>query len=140
MAIGCAAPASRWSIAASKARSTRSCRSAARSRWDAKPCRSPHRECGRRSNSAVGRAARSRPGLAKQARLRHELTMGLRRVAAIYDIHANLPALDAVLAAVRAPRVDHLVVGGGGGPRPAPPGTEPPPPPPPPPRSLLPGP
>jgi Icc-related predicted phosphoesterase len=34
------------------------------------------------------------------------------RVAALFDIHGNLPALEAVLAEVRAERVDHIVVGG----------------------------
>ena len=34
------------------------------------------------------------------------------RVAAIYDIHGNLPALEAVLADVRRERVDGVVVGG----------------------------
>jgi predicted phosphodiesterase len=34
------------------------------------------------------------------------------RVAALYDIHGNLPALDAVLADVRTARVDRIVVGG----------------------------
>ncbi len=34
------------------------------------------------------------------------------RVAAIYDIHANLPALEAVLQDVRRAEVDHIVVGG----------------------------
>ena len=34
------------------------------------------------------------------------------RVAALYDIHGNLPALDAVLADVRRARVDLIVVGG----------------------------
>jgi predicted phosphodiesterase len=34
------------------------------------------------------------------------------RVAALYDIHANLPALDAVLDDVRAANVDRIVVGG----------------------------
>jgi len=34
------------------------------------------------------------------------------RVAAIYDIHGNLPALEAVLADVRRASVDHVVVGG----------------------------
>ena len=34
------------------------------------------------------------------------------RVAALYDIHANLPALDAVLRAVEDAHVDHIVVGG----------------------------
>lgn len=34
------------------------------------------------------------------------------RVAALYDIHANLPALDAVLAELRRERVDEVVVGG----------------------------
>jgi len=34
------------------------------------------------------------------------------RVAAIYDIHANLPALEAVLQDVRQAEVDHIVVGG----------------------------
>lgn len=34
------------------------------------------------------------------------------RVAALYDIHGNLPALEAVLREVRAAGVDHIVVGG----------------------------
>jgi putative phosphoesterase len=34
------------------------------------------------------------------------------RVAALYDIHGNLPALDAVLEEVRRARVDRIVVGG----------------------------
>lgn len=34
------------------------------------------------------------------------------RVAAIYDIHANLPALEAVLEEIRAAEVDQIVVGG----------------------------
>ncbi|MGB7023682.1 MAG: metallophosphoesterase family protein [Candidatus Acidiferrales bacterium] len=34
------------------------------------------------------------------------------RVAAIYDIHANLPALQAVLEEIRQARVDYIVVGG----------------------------
>jgi putative phosphoesterase len=34
------------------------------------------------------------------------------RVAAIYDIHGNLPALEAVLQEVRQADVDHVVVGG----------------------------
>lgn len=34
------------------------------------------------------------------------------RVAALYDIHGNLPALEAVLAEVRAANVDLIVVGG----------------------------
>ena len=34
------------------------------------------------------------------------------RVAAIYDIHGNLPALDAVLGDIREAKVDHVVVGG----------------------------
>lgn len=34
------------------------------------------------------------------------------RVAALYDIHGNLPALEAVLADVRAEDVDHIVIGG----------------------------
>jgi putative phosphoesterase len=34
------------------------------------------------------------------------------RVAAIYDIHGNLPALAAVLAEIRRAGVDHVVVGG----------------------------
>ena len=43
------------------------------------------------------------------------------RVAALYDIHGNLPALDAVLAEVARERVDLVVVGGdvGAGPMPA---------------------
>lgn len=35
-----------------------------------------------------------------------------RRVAAVYDIHGNLPALEAVLEEIRAAGVDHVVVGG----------------------------
>jgi predicted phosphodiesterase len=34
------------------------------------------------------------------------------RVAALYDIHANLPALEAVLEELRHEEVDHVVVGG----------------------------
>src|SRR5512135_3753076 len=34
------------------------------------------------------------------------------RVAALYDIHANLPALEAVLDEVRQAHVDEIVVGG----------------------------
>lgn len=34
------------------------------------------------------------------------------RVAAIYDVHANLPALEAVLAEIRREEVDRIVVGG----------------------------
>src|SRR4051812_46297183 len=34
------------------------------------------------------------------------------RVAALYDIHGNLPALEAVLADVRASGADRIVVGG----------------------------
>src|SRR2546421_6934997 len=34
------------------------------------------------------------------------------RVAAIYDIHGNLPALEAVLQDIRRARVDQIVVGG----------------------------
>jgi putative phosphoesterase len=34
------------------------------------------------------------------------------RVAALYDIHGNLPALEAVLAEVRREKVDRIVVGG----------------------------
>src|SRR5437879_4616170 len=34
------------------------------------------------------------------------------RVAAIYDIHANLPALEAVLQDIRQAEVDQIVVGG----------------------------
>ena len=34
------------------------------------------------------------------------------RVAAIYDIHANLPALEAVLQEIRQAEVDQVIVGG----------------------------
>jgi putative phosphoesterase len=34
------------------------------------------------------------------------------RVAALYDIHGNLPALEAVLEDVRRAEVDHLIIGG----------------------------
>jgi putative phosphoesterase len=36
----------------------------------------------------------------------------VRRVAALYDIHGNLPALRAVLAEVEREDVDHIVIGG----------------------------
>jgi putative phosphoesterase len=36
----------------------------------------------------------------------------MMRVAAIYDIHGNLPALEAVLQDIRQADVDHIVVGG----------------------------
>lgn len=36
----------------------------------------------------------------------------MRRVAALYDIHGNLPALRAVLAALERERPDHIVIGG----------------------------
>ena len=36
----------------------------------------------------------------------------MRRLAALYDIHANLPALEAVLEDVRRLEVDELVIGG----------------------------
>ena len=34
------------------------------------------------------------------------------RVAAIYDIHGNLPALEVVLQEIRQAEVNHIVVGG----------------------------
>ena len=34
------------------------------------------------------------------------------RIAAIYDIHGNLPALEAVLEEIRRANVDRIVVGG----------------------------
>lgn len=36
----------------------------------------------------------------------------IRRVAALYDIHGNLPALEAVLKAVEEERVDQIIIGG----------------------------
>ena len=36
----------------------------------------------------------------------------LMRVACLYDIHANLPALEAVLADVREARAEHIIIGG----------------------------
>lgn len=36
----------------------------------------------------------------------------LRRIAALYDIHGNLPALEAVIEDVRQARVEQIVVGG----------------------------
>jgi putative phosphoesterase len=38
--------------------------------------------------------------------------MSVRRLAAIYDIHGNLPAFEAVLEEISAAGVDHVVVGG----------------------------
>src|SRR5262249_11316219 len=37
---------------------------------------------------------------------------GTMQIAALYDIHANLPALDAVLEEVSALKVDRIVIGG----------------------------
>src|SRR5205085_10377362 len=37
---------------------------------------------------------------------------GYVRIAALYDIHGNLPALNAVLADVARNRVDRIVIGG----------------------------
>src|SRR5689334_23382955 len=34
------------------------------------------------------------------------------RIAALYDIHGNLPALEAVIKQIRAEDIDHVVVGG----------------------------
>ena len=36
----------------------------------------------------------------------------MQRVAALYDIHGNLPALEAVLAELEREHVDHIVIGG----------------------------
>ncbi|HEX9132789.1 MAG TPA: hypothetical protein VF844_10905 [Ktedonobacteraceae bacterium] len=36
------------------------------------------------------------------------------RVAALYDIHGNLPALEAVLAEIEQARFDLIVIGGSG--------------------------
>jgi putative phosphoesterase len=52
---------------------------------------------------------RANVGIIASGRWRHNTAM---RVAALYDIHGNLPALDAVLADVRAASVDAVVVGG----------------------------
>jgi len=40
------------------------------------------------------------------------MNTSVARVAALYDIHGNLPALEAVLEQVREAAVDHIVVGG----------------------------
>lgn len=40
------------------------------------------------------------------------VTTAARRLAALYDIHGNLPALDAAMAAAEAARVDCFVIGG----------------------------
>jgi predicted phosphodiesterase len=50
-------------------------------------------------------------------------TLRAKRVAAIYDIHGNLPALEAVLEEIRRADVDHIVVGGDVVPGPMVPGT-----------------
>src|SRR5512140_3996141 len=43
--------------------------------------------------------------------VRREMPMAAT-VAAIYDIHGNLPALDAVLAQIRDAGIDEVIVGG----------------------------
>jgi predicted phosphodiesterase len=47
-----------------------------------------------------------------QERLKYTLKGIAMRIAALYDIHGNLPALEAVLEQVRAANVDAVVVGG----------------------------
>src|SRR5207237_7678746 len=42
----------------------------------------------------------------------HHASSDVMRIAALYDIHGNLPALEAVLREVLAARVDLVVVGG----------------------------
>jgi Icc-related predicted phosphoesterase len=42
----------------------------------------------------------------------NERSPDVRRVAALYDIHANLPALEAVLEDIRQADVDRIVIGG----------------------------
>jgi predicted phosphodiesterase len=44
----------------------------------------------------------------------------LMRVACLYDIHANVPALEAVLADVREARAEHIIIGGDALPGPMP--------------------
>src|SRR2546430_15245788 len=77
----------------------------------------------RRPRSRPGRQARalpaSLPGLVLASRAStSEAGRATMRVAALYDVHGNLPALEAVLAEGDA---DRIVVGGGvvAGPRPA---------------------
>src|SRR3954470_7450397 len=55
--------------------------------------RTPHRQSAGHAKAGPGSAPR-------------------RMIAALYDIHGNLPALEAVLADVRAAGVDQIVVGG----------------------------
>src|SRR5205814_3465078 len=42
----------------------------------------------------------------------HPRASGIMKIAALYDIHGNLPALDAVLEEVRSARPDLVVIGG----------------------------
>jgi len=53
------------------------------------------------------RASTHAPGISGSAKSHADV-----RVAALYDVHANLPALDAVLAEVRETSVDVIVFGG----------------------------
>jgi predicted phosphodiesterase len=55
-------------------------------------------------------AGRSRSGSGRNVGRR--VTAVIDRIAAIYDIHGNLPALEAVLQDIRRAEVDQIVVGG----------------------------
>ena len=75
---------------------------------------------GRRERRAVNEGShagecRARRSVFKANQVTHAVRCGslrLMRVAALYDIHGNLPALEAVLEDVRRAGADHIVVGG----------------------------
>src|SRR5207237_10663319 len=87
-----------------------------------RPCRralsNPSR-VGARWDRRVSQGALPRPWAAdynplrgRKALLPHRRGRSMMRVAGIYDIHGNLPALDAVLHDIRQADVDFIVVGG----------------------------
>lgn len=58
------------------------------------------------------RAAYGRDGKQEMLPLEATKARSVMRAAALYDVHANLPALEAVLEEVREAEVDHVLVGG----------------------------
>ena len=76
-------------------------------------CRARSRTSWRDRDSASERGEHEGQGRARPlAALRGRGSTPRVRVAAIYDVHGNLPALEAALAADRRARVDLIVVGG----------------------------
>ena len=101
---------------------TSSCAGARRDDLRRQPARAhePQPPVGARDRPAPGAGDRVSPGCGRASAT---IPVGYRdsvRIAALYDIHGNVPALEAVLADVRASGAELVVVGGdvAGGPQP----------------------